>query len=64
MLSCRVSADSGMGETCINTTEAQDLAHVVSLIPELSYSTRKGQMGRIAILGGQYSLFMGLRLRR
>jgi hypothetical protein len=42
-----------MDDTCMNTTEAKDLAQVVALIPELSFSTRKGQMGRIAVLGGE-----------
>lgn len=41
-----------MKGTCMNTTEATDLAQVLRLIPELSFSSHKGQMGRIATLGG------------
>lgn len=39
-------------DTCLNSSAGADMAAIRRLIPPLSYSARKGQMGRIGILGG------------
>jgi hypothetical protein len=47
---------------CLNGSEGQDLARVRALVPPLTYAAYKGQMGRVAVLGGE-SLSKGYRLR-